>query len=153
MSGIDLTELDLVDFFDKLEQVESLADGHLFDMIDYTTGTTNSISMVVKRLEREDEEGMLFYAYTRSVGRAEDRLRRLGLTLHMPWSDPDDSGYVFVFVQFIEEESEEEEYTYGQVERFYPVPRGYHSSSDNSDSDSDGYGASRRRSYRPTGHL
>ena len=86
MSDIDLIQLDLGDFFDKLEQIESLADGHLFDMIDYTTGSTNSIDSLVRRFERQDEEGMLFYAYTRNVGR----------------------GYVFVFVQIMEETSSDD---------------------------------------------
>ena len=109
MSDIDLIQLDLGDFFDKLEQIESLADGRLFELIGYTTGSTNSIDSLVRRFERQDEEGMLFYAYTRNVGRAEDRLARLGLKLHMPFSDPDASGYVFVFVQIMEESDDSDD--------------------------------------------
>ena len=52
----------------------------------------------------------MVYAYTRNVGRAEDRLERLGLTLHLPFGDPDSPGFVFVFVEAIDiEESESEE--------------------------------------------
>lgn len=90
------------DFFLKLEDIEEECED-LWASITFSTGSANDIDRVISKFEGRERTGIMFYTFSLKLDRAILKLERFGFDLDFPYADEDTAGFIFIFIEALDD--------------------------------------------------